>query len=46
MVLARRQHEVDRITQRVDKRVDFGGQSSARSSDGLRAVFFRAPALC
>src|ERR1700674_3740014 len=25
--------------------VDFGGQSSARSADCLRAVFFRAPAL-
>ena len=46
MILPRRQHQVDRIPQGVDECVDFGGQSSARSADGLRAVFFRAPALC
>ena len=46
MVLSWRQHQVDRIAQGVDERVDFGGQSSARFADGLRAVFFRAPALC
>ena len=46
MVLPWRQHQVDRIAQSVDQRMDFGGQSSARSADGLRAVFFRAPALC
>ena len=46
MVLPWRQHQVARITQGIDERVDFGGQSSARSADGLRAVFFRAPALC
>ncbi len=46
MVLPWRQHQVARITQGIDKRVDFGGQSSARSADRLRAVFFRAPALC
>ena len=46
MVLPWRQHQVARITQGIDKRVDFGGQSSARFADRLRAVFFRAPALC
>ena len=46
VILSRRQHQVDRIAQGVDERVDFGGQSSARSADGLCAVFFRAPALC
>ena len=46
MVLPRRQHQAERIAQGIDERVDFGGQSSARSADGLRAVFFRAPALC
>jgi hypothetical protein len=46
MVLPRRQHQVARIAQGVDERVDFGGQSAAGSADRLRAVFFRAPALC
>ena len=46
MVLPWRQHQVARITQGIYERVDFGGQSSARSADRLRAVFFRAPALC
>ena len=46
MVLSRRQHQAEGIAQGIDERVDFGGQSSARSADGLRAVFFRAPALC
>jgi hypothetical protein len=44
--LAWREHQVDGIAQSVDERVDFGGQSPAGSPDGLRAVFFRAPALC
>jgi hypothetical protein len=35
-----------RISQGIDKGMDFGGQSAARSADGLFAVFFRAPALC
>ena len=35
-----------RQAQGVDERVNFGGQSTARSADRLRAVFFRAPALC
>ena len=30
----------------IDKDVNFGGQSAARSADRLLAVFFRAPALC
>ena len=46
MDLPWRQHQVTGITQGIDERVDFGGQSSARSADRLRAVFFRAPALC
>ena len=41
-----RQHHVARITQGIDERVDFGGQSSTRPANRLRAVFFRAPALC
>jgi len=41
-----RQHQVDGIAKRIDKGVDLGGQSAARSSDRLLAVFFRAPALC
>jgi hypothetical protein len=46
MVLPWRQHQAERIAQGIDERMDFGGQSSARSADGLRAVFFCAPALC
>jgi hypothetical protein len=46
MVLPWRQHQVARISQGIDERVDFSGQSSARSANRLRAVFFRAPALC
>jgi hypothetical protein len=46
MALPWRQHQVTGITQGIDERVDLGGQSSARSADRLRAVFFRAPALC
>jgi MFS family permease len=34
------------IAQSIDERMNFGGQSAARSADRLRAVFFRAPALC
>jgi hypothetical protein len=41
-----REHQLDGIAQGIDKRVDFGGQSAARSADRLRAVFFRAPLLC
>jgi hypothetical protein len=46
MILPGRQHQFDRIAQGINERVDFGGQSAAGSPDGLRAVFFRAPALC
>jgi hypothetical protein len=38
--------QVDRIAKSIDKSVDFGCQSAARPADRLRAVFFRAPALC
>ena len=41
-----RHHQIDRIAQRINKDVNFGGQSAARSTHRLRAVFFRAPALC
>ena len=41
-----RQHQIDGIAERIDKGVNFGGQSAARSTDRLLAVFFRAPALC
>jgi ABC-type phosphate transport system substrate-binding protein len=45
--LAWGQGEGDRIAQSIDKGVDFGGQSTPGTSDGLvAAVFFRAPALC
>ena len=46
MRLSWRQHQAMRIAQRVDERVDLGGQPAAGSADGLLAVFFRAPALC
>jgi hypothetical protein len=46
MSLTWREHQRDGIAQGVDERVNFGGQSTARSADRLRAVFFRAPALC
>jgi len=46
MGLSRREHHIDGISQGVDERMDFGGQSAAGSTDRLRAVFFRAPALC
>jgi hypothetical protein len=46
MILPRRQHQFDRISQGINERMDFGGQSAAGSPDGLRTVFFRAPALC
>src|SRR5215207_1931446 len=44
--LSWRKHQLDGIAQRIDERVNFGAQSAARSTDRLRAVFFRAPALC
>jgi hypothetical protein len=46
MGLSWREHQFDGIAQSVDERVDFGGQPAAGSADRLRAVFFRAPALC
>ena len=46
MILAGAEHHLDRIAEGVDERVNFGAQSAAGSADGLRAVFFWAPALC
>ena len=46
VVLARAEHHFDRIAKGIDERVNFGGQSAAGSADGLRTVFFWAPALC
>ena len=46
MILARAEHHLDRIAKGVDERVHSSGQSAAGSADGLRAVFFWAPALC
>ena len=44
--LAWGEHQLDGVAQRIDERVDLGGQSAARSADRLRTVFFRAPAEC
>jgi hypothetical protein len=46
MGLTWREQQVDGIAESIDERVDFGGQSAAGAADRLRAVFFRAPALC
>jgi len=46
VILARTEHHLDRIAEGIDERVNLGGQSAAGSADGLRAVFFWAPALC
>ena len=47
MGLARRQDEVQRIAQRIDKRMNLGAQPAFAAPDRLVcAVFFCAPALC
>ena len=46
VILARAEHHLDEIAEGVDERMNLGGQSAAGSADGLRAVFFWAPALC
>ena len=46
MILARAEHHLDRIAEGIDEHVNLGGQSAAGSADGLRTVFFLAPALC
>jgi len=46
VILARAEHHLDRIAEGIDERVNFGGQSAAGSADGLRTVFFWAPAPC
>ena len=47
MGLSRRQDEVQRIAQRIDKRMNLGAQPTFAASDRLVFVaFFCAPALC
>jgi len=46
VILARAEHHLDRIAEGIDERVNLGGQSASGSADGLRTVFFWAPALC
>ena len=46
VILALTEHHLDGIAEGVDERMNLGGQSAAGSADGLRAVFFWAPALC
>ena len=41
-----RELHIDGIAERIDEDVNFGGQSTTGSADGLFAIFFRAPALC
>src|SRR5712691_7893269 len=45
MSLARCEHQLDRIAQGVDERMNLGGQSAAQSADRLRTVFSRASAV-
>jgi hypothetical protein len=46
-LLAGRERRGDGIAQSVDDQVNFSGQASSGSADGLIcAVFFSAPALC
>jgi hypothetical protein len=44
--LSWRKHQLHGVAQRIDERVDFSAQSTARPTDRLVAVFLRAPALC
>ena len=47
MGLALRQDEVQRVAQRIDKRMNLGAQTAFAAPDRLVfAVFFCAPALC
>jgi hypothetical protein len=46
VVLSWRENELDGIAESIDQSVNFRAQSAAGSTDCLRAVFFRAPALC
>ena len=46
VILTGGQHHLDGIAEGVDERVNLGGQSAPGSADGLRTVFFWAPALC
>jgi len=44
--LSCRQNDAQRIAQRIDGHVQFGGQSASRPADFLTAGFFWAPAEC
>ena len=46
VILARAEHHLDGIAEGVDERVNLGGHSATGSADGLRTLFFWAPALC
>jgi hypothetical protein len=46
VILARAEHHLDGIAEGIDERANLGGQSSTGSTDGLRTIFFWAPALC
>src|ERR1700689_3307393 len=46
VILAGAEHHLDGIAEGIDVPMNFGRQSAAGSADGLRAVFFWAPALC
>lgn len=43
---AARQEPAQGITQRIDREMNLGTQPAPRASEGLRAVFFGAPAAC
>lgn len=44
--LSCRQNDAQRIAQRIDGNVQFGGQPASRAADFLAAGFFWAPAEC
>ena len=46
VILAGAEHHLDGIAEGIDEHVNLGGQSAAGSTDGLRTIFFWAPALC
>jgi len=46
VVLSLRENELDEFAESIDQSVNFRAQSAAGSTNCLRTVFFRAPALC